>query len=82
MKTKIVRYKREEIPRMTAEELATLKARLDDPNFKIDYSDIPEMTDEQWKNAIIRRRYPAKDSVSADIERNGSKNKQRVGSPK
>jgi len=82
MKTKIVRYKREDIPRMTAEELAALKAKLDDPSFKIDYSDIPSMTDEQWKNAIRRRRYPAKDSVSAGLERNASTSKQSAGGPK
>ena len=67
---------------MTAEEVAALKARLDDPNFKIDYSDIPEMTDEQWKNAIRRRRYTAKDSVSAGPERNGSTSKESAVSPK
>jgi hypothetical protein len=82
MKTKIVRYKREDIPRMTAEEVMALKAKLDDPNFKIDYSDIPPMTDEQWKNAIRRRRYPAKDSVSRGLEHNGATSKQSDVNPK
>ena len=81
MKTKIVRYTREDIPPMTDEELAALKARLDDPNFVIDTSDAPEMTDEQWKNAI-RRRYPAKDSISAGVESDGTKSEQSTVSPK
>jgi hypothetical protein len=82
MKTKMVSYKREDIPRMTDEEVAALKARLDDPNFVIDTSDAPEMTDEQWKTAIRRRRYPAKDSVPASVEGNGSKSKHSMVSPK
>jgi hypothetical protein len=39
---------------MTDEEVTALKARLDDPNFVIDTSDAPELTDEQWKNAKRR----------------------------
>ncbi len=39
---------------MTDEEVAALKARLDDPNFVIDTSDAPELTDEQWENAKRR----------------------------
>ena len=67
---------------MTAEEVAALKARFDDPNFKIDYSDIPEMTDEQWKNAIRRRRYPAKEPISVGVERNGPTSKESTVNPK
>jgi hypothetical protein len=55
MKTEIVSYTLESMPQMTKEEVAELKAKLDDPNFKIDYSDIPRLTDEQWKNAARRR---------------------------
>jgi len=67
---------------MTDEELTALRALLDDHNFVIDTSDAPEMTAEQWKNAIRHRRYPAKDSVSAGLESNGPKSKQSAGSPK
>ncbi len=55
MKTEVVSYTSESMPQMTEEEVAALKAKLDDPNFKIDYSDIPRLTDEQWKNATRRR---------------------------
>jgi len=52
MKTEIVNYTLESIPQMTKEEVAALKAKLDDPNFKIDYSDIPRLTDEQRKTPL------------------------------
>jgi hypothetical protein len=56
MNSKIVRYKREDIPHMTPEEIAALKARFDDPNYVIDTSDAPEMTDEQWAKAKANMR--------------------------
>ena len=69
MKTRMVSYTPETLPRMTDEELARLKARLDDPNFKIDTSDIPEMTEEQWKNAVRRRFYrPTKCQITARLD--------------
>jgi hypothetical protein len=55
MKSKMVSHTWETMPQITEEEVAALKARLDDPNFKIDYSDIPKLTDQQWKNATRRR---------------------------
>jgi hypothetical protein len=54
MGSKIVRFKREDIPRMTPEEVAALKAKLDDRRFVIDTSDIPTLTEEQWKDAKRR----------------------------
>jgi hypothetical protein len=68
MKTEIVSYTLESMPLMTEEEVAALKAKLDDPNFKIDYSDIPRLTDEQWKNATRRRFHR---SPSPDEEQHG-----------
>ncbi len=54
MKTKMVSYTPETTPRMSKEDVAALKAKLDDPNFKIDYSDIPPLTEERWNNAKRR----------------------------
>jgi hypothetical protein len=71
MKTKMVSYTPETMPRMTKDEVAALKAKLNDPDFKIDYSDIPPMTEEQWKNAKRRRfRQPA---GKQDASRPGAK---------
>jgi len=50
----MISYTPETMPRMTKDEVAALKAKLDDPNFKIDYSDIPPLTEEQWKDAKRR----------------------------
>jgi len=50
----MVSYTPETMPRMTKDEVAALKAKLDDPDFKIDYSDIPPLTEEQWEHAKRR----------------------------
>jgi hypothetical protein len=51
MKTKMVSYTLEKLPRLTKARRAKLKALAARPDSEIDTSDIPEMTDEQWKNA-------------------------------
>ena len=51
MKTKIVSYTLERLPALTKARRANLKALATLPDSEIDTSDIPEMTDEQWKDA-------------------------------
>jgi uncharacterized protein (DUF4415 family) len=69
MKSKIVSYTLETLPRMTDERVAELKAMVDDPNFVVDTSDIPEWTEEQWKNAVRGRFYrPVKKQVTARLD--------------
>jgi hypothetical protein len=51
MKTKIVSYTPQTLPRLTKADRAKLKALAARPDSEIDTSDIPEMTDEQWKHA-------------------------------
>ena len=51
MKTKIVSYTPKTLPPLTKADRARLKALAARPDSEIDTSDIPEMTDEQWKNA-------------------------------
>jgi hypothetical protein len=82
MKTKMVSHTFDTIPELTEADMAHLKKLAALPDSEIDTTDSPEMTDEQWKIAIRRRRYPAKDSVPAGPELNGSANKQSAGSPK
>lgn len=48
----IVRYKRSEIPPMSEERKAELRALAERPDSEIDFSDIPELTEEFWKNAM------------------------------
>ena len=69
MKSKIVSYTIETLPRMTDQRAAELKAMVDDPNFVVDTSDIPEWTDEQWKNAVRGRFYrPIKKQITARLD--------------
>jgi uncharacterized protein (DUF4415 family) len=51
MKTKMVSYTQETLPQLTDAQVARLKALAARPDSEIDTSDIPELTDEQWKNA-------------------------------
>lgn len=48
----IVRYKRSEIPPMSEERKAELRALAERPDSEIDCSDIPELTEEFWQNAM------------------------------
>jgi uncharacterized protein (DUF4415 family) len=69
MSTKIVSYTLETLPPMTEarrEELRALGAR---PDSEIDFSDIPELTEEQWKNAERGRFYrPIKRQITARVD--------------
>ena len=47
----IVRYKQGELPPLTEERKAELKALANMPDSESDYSDIPPVTEEFWKNA-------------------------------
>ena len=51
MKTKMVSYTPDTLPELTEAQIANLKALAARPDSEIDFSDIPEMTDEEWKNA-------------------------------
>lgn len=72
MNSKMVRYTRDTLPPLTEddrERLRTLAAR---PDSEIDTSDIPEMTPEQWKNAVRGRFYgstkaPITARIDADV---------------
>jgi hypothetical protein len=57
MKTKMVSYTLDRLPTLTKAQRANLKALATRPDSDIDTSDIPEMTDEQWKNARRGRFY-------------------------
>ena len=69
MKSKIVSYTMETLPRMMEQRAAELKAMVDDPHFVVDTSDIPEWIEEQWKNAARGRFYrPIKKQITARLD--------------
>lgn len=69
MKTKMVRYTQQNRPPLTKAERARLKTVAARPDSEIDTSDIPEMTDEQWKNARRGHFYrPRKKQITARVD--------------
>ncbi len=59
------------MPRPTAAQRAALKALAERPDSEIDFSDIPQMTDEQWQNAVkVRGRFyrPVKRQITARVD--------------
>ena len=69
MKTKIVSYTLDKVPPLTKKRRAKLKALATRPDSEIDTSDIPEMTDAQWKNARRGHFYrPRKRQITARVD--------------
>jgi len=69
MKTKMVSYTLETLPKLTEEDIASLKALAARPDSEIDFSDIPELTAEQWKTAVRGSLYrPMKRQVTARVD--------------
>jgi uncharacterized protein (DUF4415 family) len=69
MKTKMISYTPETLPRLTKADRTKLKAMAARPDSEIDTSDIPEMTEEQWKNARRGHFYrPRKQQITARVD--------------
>jgi uncharacterized protein (DUF4415 family) len=69
MKTKIVRYTPQTLPRLTKADRVKLKALAARADSEIDTSDIPEMTEEQWRNARRGHFYrPRKRQITARVD--------------
>ena len=69
MKTKMVSYTLNTLPPISDARLAEMKALAARPDSEIDLSDIPELTDEQWQNAIRIRGYrPLKQQITARLD--------------
>jgi uncharacterized protein (DUF4415 family) len=59
----------ETLPPLTEARRANLRALAARPDSEIDLSDAPEMTDEQWKNAVRGRFYrPVKRQITARVD--------------
>jgi len=69
MKKKMVSYTLETLPELTKAQLANLKRLAARPDNEIDTSDIPELTEEQWKTAVRGRFYrPVKRQITARVD--------------
>ena len=69
MTVKMVRYRRSELPHLTEEQKANLKELANIPDSEIDYSDIPPLTEDFFKNAVRNPFYrPVKKSTTIRID--------------
>jgi uncharacterized protein (DUF4415 family) len=70
MKEKTVSVKMTELPPLTPADqtrLANLAAR---PESEIDLSDIPELSDDEWKTAVREKYYrPVKTQITANLDK-------------
>jgi uncharacterized protein (DUF4415 family) len=65
----MVSYTLETLPELTAAQIANLKRLAARPDNEIDTSDIPELTEEQWKTAVRGRFYrPVKRQITARVD--------------
>ena len=69
MKTKIVRYKQEDLPPLTEAQKAHLASLAELPDETIDYSDIPPVSEDALKTAVRGRFYrPVKQQITARVD--------------
>jgi uncharacterized protein (DUF4415 family) len=70
MSAKMVRYDARSVPLPTAKELERFALEMAKPDSEIDFSDIPELTEEDFKNAVRGKFYrPVKAQVTAMIDK-------------
>jgi uncharacterized protein (DUF4415 family) len=69
LSTKTVSYTFETVPKPTPERLAALRRVAEMPDDRIDFSDIPEWTDEQFARALRPDQYrPVKRQMTARLD--------------
>ena len=65
----MVRYKQSELPPLTEERKAELRALAELPDSEIDYSDIPPLDEKFWQNAVRNPFYkPTKASTTVRVD--------------
>lgn len=65
----MVRYKQSELPSLTEERKAELKAMAEKPDSEIDYSDIPPLDEAFWARAVPNPFFkPVKTHISMRID--------------
>lgn len=69
MKTKTVSFTPETLPELTDEQIARLQALEAAPDTEIDFTDIPQLSDEQWAGRVQGRFYrPIKHQITARVD--------------
>jgi uncharacterized protein (DUF4415 family) len=69
MKTKTISYTLDTLPPLSEAQEANLKALAARPESEIDFSDIPPVTEEQWKHARRGEFYrPVKRQITARVD--------------
>ena len=69
MKTKMVSRTAGTLPPLTSGQRANLSKLAQTPDREIDTSDISELTDDEWKNAVRGRFYrPIKQQITARVD--------------
>lgn len=62
--------KLQDLPALTQEDLDQLAALAARPDSEIDLSDMPELTEEDWKNAVRGKHYrPVKTQITASLDK-------------
>jgi uncharacterized protein (DUF4415 family) len=70
MNEKMVSYNADALPPRTAADRMRLTALAAQPDSTIDLSDIPELTEEDWKNAVRGKHYrPVKAQITASLDK-------------
>jgi uncharacterized protein (DUF4415 family) len=70
MSVEMVSYELGELPPRTDADRVRLAALAARPDSEIDLSDIPELTDEDWKNAVRGKHYrPVKAQITASLDK-------------
>lgn len=70
MSETITRKRLQDLPPLTPTDLERLAKLADLPDSEIDLSDIPELTAEDWKNAVRNGHYrPVKTQITASIDK-------------
>jgi uncharacterized protein (DUF4415 family) len=65
----MVSYDLDSLPALTQEQLEDLARLSELPDDQIDFSDIPELTDEDWANMVRGRFYrPVKQQITARVD--------------
>ena len=66
---KTVEHRLETLPKLTADRRRELEKLAAQPSGAIDTSDIPELTEEQWSDAVRGRFYrPVKQQITARVD--------------
>jgi hypothetical protein len=65
----IVRFREDEIPPLTEERKAELRALAERPDSEIDLSEMPEWTDEQWARSVRMSDYPSAQEARQEARR-------------